>query len=248
MRKLPQRGPAPAKLRRLQDAADRHAQDQSAKGEVQIKFRKHVYGCNEVRSALDQLQSGTCIYCEANLRPVTDGHVDHYRPKGGYTAGRTSKLVQPGYFLHAYKWENLVLSCPNCNDGFKKNHFPLADESSRNTSTVDVSSEDPLFIDAFRDEPRDHIRFRSDVPFAVGGSLRGNTTIDLIGLDRQDLNDARRKKLKLLFVLKLALQAHPPGSKHHAKIKETHDAIVSPSGEFASCIFDYISSGMPEII
>ena len=58
--------------------------------------------------------SNKCAYCEAPLKAVAYGDVEHYRPKSIY------------WWL-AYNYENYLASCTLCNQAFKKDHFPLLD-------------------------------------------------------------------------------------------------------------------------
>ena len=55
--------------------------------------------------------SGKCGYCESPPHPVTQGQVDHFRPKNIY------------WWL-AYCYENFVYSCPMCNQR-KSDSFPI---------------------------------------------------------------------------------------------------------------------------
>lgn len=53
-----------------------------------------------------------CAYCEAPLKTVAYGDVEHYRPKSIY------------WWL-AYNYENYLAACTLCNQAFKKDNFPL---------------------------------------------------------------------------------------------------------------------------
>lgn len=53
-----------------------------------------------------------CAYCEAPLKAVAYGDVEHFRPKSIY------------WWL-AYNYENYLASCTLCNQAFKKDNFPL---------------------------------------------------------------------------------------------------------------------------
>jgi hypothetical protein len=59
-----------------------------------------------------------CAYCEAPLKVVAYGDVEHYRPKSVY------------WWL-AYNYENYLASCTLCNQAFKKDHFPLLSNKSK---------------------------------------------------------------------------------------------------------------------
>lgn len=71
------------------------------------------YRQSDVKSALELMFNDKCAYCESEIASVTYGHIEHYYPKSTYPS-------------KAFSWENLLLSCPRCNDGAHKgNHFPL---------------------------------------------------------------------------------------------------------------------------
>jgi hypothetical protein len=44
------------------------------------------------------------------------------------------------------------------------------------------------------EDPTQHIGFREEYPFPIGGSERGKATIECTGLDREPLNEARRDR------------------------------------------------------
>ena len=64
-----------------------------------------------------------------------------------------------------------------------------------------MKREEPLLLDPGSDDPEAHIAFRGAVPFAIGGNLRGKTTIQLLGLDREALLERRRERLTHLKTL-----------------------------------------------
>lgn len=87
----------------------------------------------------------------------------------------------PGYYWLAYRWQNLLLSCHDCNCTYKRTLFPLADPIERARSHHDdLTREQPLFIDPAMQDPRDHIRFDDDLP--TGITAQGVTTIEGIGI------------------------------------------------------------------
>jgi uncharacterized protein (TIGR02646 family) len=81
----------------------------------------------DVRGALLAMQGRICAYCGERITMREGGDVDHYRPKG--------RVIEDpdhgGYWWLAYAFENYLHSCKRCNQGLKKDHFPLRD-SARN--------------------------------------------------------------------------------------------------------------------
>jgi hypothetical protein len=155
--------------------------------------------------------------------------VEHYRPKGGYRAEEGQPLSQPGYYWLAADWMNLLPSCTRCNSGEthdhadrprvvsgKANWFPLANEKKRATKPGDENAETPLLLHPYRDDPHDHLKFAGEgVVRARNGDLRGQTTIDVIGLNRQDLVDARNDLL-------VTVEQHLTNIKNYAGYAKTY--------------------------
>jgi uncharacterized protein (TIGR02646 family) len=62
---------------------------------------KNSYKTKSVQDKLKKIYNSKCAYCEKNLLD-SPKHIEHYRPKNIY------------YWL-AYSWDNLLLSCGECN-------------------------------------------------------------------------------------------------------------------------------------
>lgn len=63
--------------------------------------KSNLYKTSSVQKELTKIYYFKCAYCEKKLLD-TDLHIEHYRPKSVY------------YWL-AYSWDNLLLSCGQCN-------------------------------------------------------------------------------------------------------------------------------------
>lgn len=151
-----------------------------------------LYGDTRVRELLRRDFSNRCAYCESHLDFATSyPPVEHYRPKAGYKDGNSSTLKRPGYWWLAYEWDNLLLSCQVCNSQ-KGNHFPLADESKRNIRGQDITQEDPLILNPIVDDPKEHIGFKCEYAVPKSDSIKGETTIKLCDLNRDELVNNRR--------------------------------------------------------
>lgn len=70
------------------------------------KNNNRFYKPDDVKNALYNLYHKKCGYCEKSILDF-DKHVEHYRPKSIY-------------FWLSLSWDNLMLSCPQCN--IKKNN------------------------------------------------------------------------------------------------------------------------------
>jgi hypothetical protein len=56
----------------------------------------------------------------------------------------------------------------------------------------------PLLVDPSKVDPETYIGFREEYAFAVRGCLEGQTTIDVLGLNREELAEVRRDRLATL--------------------------------------------------
>ena len=186
-----------------------------------------VYRADEVKEALRVAQHGKCAFCESYFKHIAFGDVEHFRPKGGYRRRDGDPLRQPGYYWLAYEWSNLFYSCQLCNQQFKRNLFPLRDNRRRARShRSDLASEQPLLIDPAAHDPAAHIGFRGEYAFARNGSREGETTIAVLGLNREGLAEVRRKRLQDLRILSelcdelRAAVATNPGPLRQAQLRE----------------------------
>jgi uncharacterized protein (TIGR02646 family) len=103
------------------------------------------------------------MYCEDSA-----GHpVEHFWPKSKYPE-------------RAFCWENLLVICGKCNS-YKQAQFPL-DQGA------------PLLIDPTSEDPAAHIAIvpRQGRLLAKDGSRKGQTTIDVLRLNRWELEQGRQ--------------------------------------------------------
>lgn len=155
-----------------------------------------IYNHPEVKTQLKNDQNGKCAYCERKLNGDY-GAVEHYRPKGAWQQCENTPMSRPGYYWLAYRWENLLYSCSECNTSYKRNLFPLENPVARGIVNRDIRNEIPLIINPSCENPGCYISFRREIaiPRLINGepSLKGRTTIDILGLNkRADLKYARR--------------------------------------------------------
>lgn len=207
--------------------------------------KKKYYNKKAVKDLLIKMHRSKCCYCEKKYRSRAYLHVEHFRPKSGVRQTRSqAKDELPGYYWLAYYWENLLLSCNDCNCIYKQTLFPLANQTERARSHHDdIMREHPLFIDPVGQDPRDHIRFDDDVPKGI--TQQGVMTIDGVGLRRVELREDRLALLKQIRVRQdiLGLAAANPGSAEiQALAKEAREfinAAMQPDAEFSSMVIDY---------
>lgn len=163
-------------------------------GAATFDFNSGIYGADSVKNGLIRAQHGKCCFCESEVRHISYGDVEHFRPKKGYRQAAGDALGRPGYYWLAYDWSNLFLACQMCNQRFKGNLFPLETLANRAVShTDDIADEDPLFLHPQDDEPEAHISFREHVAVPANGSERGDVTIRALGLNRPELRRRRHE-------------------------------------------------------
>jgi uncharacterized protein (TIGR02646 family) len=118
------------------------------------------YNQQDVRDALKVMYDGLCCYCEARVGHVAFQHIEHRRPKTRF----------PRY---AYKWENLNLACPRCNNA-------KGDKWNSRRQILDAADDEPV---------ADHLTYK----LCQSGvrrwprTARGETTIQHAKLDRDEL-------------------------------------------------------------
>jgi uncharacterized protein (TIGR02646 family) len=165
-----------------------------------ISFDSNIYGAPSVKDSLITIQHGKCCFCESKMRHVSDGGVEHFRPKGRWKQVNGTPTNYPGYYWKAYDWDNLYLACQRCNEREKLDLFPLQVGSPRATNhTIDIAHEKPTFIDPGNEDPEVHIYFFG--PYISHYDERGKVTIEELGLQRSDLQERREEKLDDLLAI-----------------------------------------------
>ncbi len=173
------------------------AADDFRSGARTFTFADAIYAAEEVKDALRTVQHSKCAFCESFFTHTGYGDIEHFRPKGAYKQRETDALKYPGYYWLAYEWSNLFYSCQLCNQRFKRNLFPLKDGRSRARShNHNLANEVPLLLDPTTPNLSDYINFRDEYAFAVNGCREGGETIDVLGLNREELAEYRRKRLQ----------------------------------------------------
>ena len=146
------------------------------------------YKTSDIKDKLNNLYYHKCAYCENHAEQT---QVDHYRPKKDY------------YWL-AYSWDNLICSCPTCNQ-FKTNDFLIKGKKATPPKATDDLSEINIWSSQKYDEQEKPMLLNPERDnlinafiFDTGGHIRGNNaradyTIETCHLDRKELVDSRRK-------------------------------------------------------
>lgn len=145
------------------------------------------YKHEDIKSKLKIIYNHKCAFCESWCAVL---HVEHYRPKSKY------------YWL-SYSWDNLLLACPICNSN-KGQHFQIQGivcdfvinrNNILNINTLSLlydAQEVPMMINPEKVDPEGYLLFNENGQISSTDN-RFIYTIDKCKLDRDDLNDQRRK-------------------------------------------------------
>jgi uncharacterized protein (TIGR02646 family) len=207
-----------------------------------FSFDSKIYGDASVKSLLRQIQFDKCCYCESKV-DTYNADVEHFRPKAYSRQSKNNKPEYPGYYWLAYDWTNLYLSCATCNRSYKKNYFPLLNPEERARSHKEnIHLEKPFLIDPCIENPEEFIAFRGDIPYGKDLLNRGYLTIQYLGLDRDELCEARLEKLKILKLLYSTIETakqYPDDEllqRDAEESKQLIDKYTSEQGEFLAAI------------
>jgi uncharacterized protein (TIGR02646 family) len=248
--------PMPAILRRGSGKADQEFAKAFAfysdYGAVRQRgsFNFTLYRHRSVKEALVRLFNGKCAYCESKTLATGPADVELFRPKSGVIAADGTHLPLHYWWL-ANEWSNLYLACIDCNrastrhskNGLtrsgKGGRFPLEDESLRAEILAPIealSRERPLLLDPCSDDVERILLFSEDGTVS-STDRRGLTTIEILGLNREPLVEARRHSAQLLLHLIHTLyrsRDSADASEIRASIHSQLKAMTAPDAAYAS--------------
>lgn len=199
----------------------------------------------DYRKALELCQGPKCCFCE---KPVHGGEIEHFRPKAAFQQEKGSPLERPGYFWLAYRWENFLISCGECNQrGRKGNRFPISGLRAR-ARLDDLAAENCILIDPSKENPSVFISFNQDVPVGIDQDGRGNYNINFFELkDRGDIKSIRQDRFKLYKTQSLIANISIPGavgSTEIASAKKFLKTATKSKQPFAGMIRENIKKGL----
>jgi len=189
-----------------------------------------LYKSSDVMVELRKQHSGMCVYCEKDLTDNTP-HVEHFRPKSHY------------WWL-AYSWDNLFLSCEECNvrkgDKFEassKQTSPDARwrEDRHNLSSQLNESEVPSLLHPCEIETELEFSFTCD-GIAKALSERASYTYSTVQLGREQCV-YRRKKLVddlKIRVQERVFEGEDVTAAVLSEIKSFYGKALKLSGEYPS--------------
>ncbi len=181
------------KIKDYKNVLSRHfSQDFSVRSQTKFPISniQEVLINSDVKIELLKKTSNKCAYCESIFRD-SEVSIDHFRPHYS-AADLDGKISRDYYWWLSFNWTNLYPVCQICNTN-KKNYFPV----SKFRATVNYSGketlfniENPLIIDPEYENPEEHFYY-DKAGMIYAETKRGKVTIDLLGLNREDLIEAR---------------------------------------------------------
>ncbi|AXH09327.1 TIGR02646 family protein [Malaciobacter halophilus] len=148
--------------------------------------KSNLYKTSSVQKELTKIYYFKCAYCEKKLLD-TDLHIEHYRPKSVY------------YWL-AYSWDNLLLSCGQCNRK-KRNNFKIENSMAiynneefsniHNLSESYNKIEKPYAINPEKEDVFDKLIYDENAIIKSSDKRVLYTINDLCGLNRNELIEKR---------------------------------------------------------
>lgn len=150
--------------------------------------KSNLYKVGSVQRELEKIYYFKCAYCEKDIRDE-DKHIEHYRPKKRY------------YWL-AYSWDNLLLSCGQCNrpkgDRFLTQQCSLlyGDEAFENIHSLGITydeTEKPMIINPEKDDISDEILFDNEAKISSQNRRVQHTIDKACNLNRNALVENRIK-------------------------------------------------------
>lgn len=210
-------------------------------GKKKFDFDSNLYAHDKIKSALIDIQHGKCCFCESRITHIAYGDVEHFRPKKAWTTTSNRKYNYPGYYWLAYDWDNFFLACQLCNQRFKRNLFPLADESKRATNhNHNINDEEPLFIHPEKIDPELHITFEGAFIKPKNGSHNGEITIKSLDLERIELYENRNEIYapieSLIKLYWLVPDTIPESVIPKIEVREKLRKILNPKHQYLNMI------------
>ena len=210
-------------------------------GELKFTFIDSIYGPTKIRKVLEKLQDGKCCYCESKPLATSAGRIDHFRPKGSVRQSKGSDRIYPGYYWLAYRWDNLVLACEKCNLN-KSDYFPLEDPGQRARNHQDpLDRESPLLLNPYIETvPSEHLTFVGSV--CHSGTERGRVTVAVLGLNRPELQEERKRVLDVLECLCHVVSDPNRGDTLCIEASRMVDSHARPDASYSAMARDYLSA------
>jgi len=172
------------------------------------------YGHAKIRDILHAMSSNKCFYCEGKLSE-SDAEIDHYREVAEYPE-------------LAFEWNNLYLSCSECNKRKEKN--------------ININVENCLDPCDEVECPADHMTFDGHTIRSRKCSVYGLSTIKKYKLNRDELKFRREVQLRYFveFLLKIQTARIYNNGSLDQTIREKILSFKQPDHPFSLMFSNYI--------
>lgn len=180
------------KLRK--EAAAFFAQPKEQRAQKRFEFQKYAAQLNsDIRKALAECFPSKCAYCET---PVEKPEIELFRPRQN-ASNLDGSVDDDSYWWLALEWSNYLPACSRCN-ALKGSRFPIEGmRAGPDSTSVSLAEEQRLLLDPCEDDPSSLLLFLEDGR-VTSEDFQGKVTIDVLGLNRESLVDARRREIESL--------------------------------------------------
>lgn len=177
------------------EAAAFFAQPKELRTQKRFEFQRYTVQLNSgIRDALAKSFPNKCAFCET---PVEKPVIELFRPRQNAT-NLDRSVDDDSYWWLAYEWSNFLLVCPQCNV-LKGSRFPVDGmRADHGSSSISLDEEKRLLLDPCQDDPSNVLLFLTDGRVTSDDS-QGSVTIDVLGLNRASLVEARRRDLESIM-------------------------------------------------
>lgn len=158
------------------------------------------YGHKEIKAQLNSMSFHKCFYCETKLKGVSS-EIDHH-----------IEIVDPNGRELAFKWENLYLSCGNCNKKVPNTTIPVNEVLDPCLNT-DEDIQEQLF-------------FENEIITVKNDSKIGLQTIKKFRLDTDLLDHLRLKQLSLFNDVLLQIKENQVNSGRKRITSEERESLI----------------------
>jgi uncharacterized protein (TIGR02646 family) len=184
-------------LENYNEALLKYTTDNSSTNKKAKEKAEKKYNHSQIKKTLVKMFFGKCAYCESFILHTEYGNIEHFRPKSKYPE-------------KCFDWNNLLLSCNICNGKkYKGDNFPII-------------SEEPLIIDPTKENPNNYLCFEFDLATGTANvlpqNIKGETSIEILGLNRPSLVMHRSKKVRDMIYC--TLQANEGNKEQKEKLLE----------------------------
>lgn len=243
------RGKEPASLKPVRDRQLAALRTLAKNREI---VSKDIDGYRVVVDDLWHAQHLKCCYCEG-IYQKSHNDVEHFRPKGSANRSPGSPATH-GYWWLAFTWSNLLFSCNVCNRMYKKCQFPL-DVGSKVANARGNNGEIGLLLDPASPtiNPVAHIVHELHnsrwIPLPRDNSVFGSWSIEVFGLNRDELHDLREKHVELVVRPEVAaLKRHIQKKDRDGIENEFQRAceLFAPAQAHAALSYDALRHFVPD--